>query len=62
MRAFAPRTAVAGSAIAESLNAAAPIMPARFRPSRQYAQVLVINRQPVRVIAPSGTPLREAES
>jgi protein ImuB len=49
MRAFAPRV---GITVAE----AAPELPRlclrRFRPPR-YAQVLVVNRQPVRVISPS---------
>jgi protein ImuB len=50
MRAFAPRVAHANTI------AAAPELPRlclrRFRPPR-YAQVLVVNRQPVRVISPS---------
>jgi protein ImuB len=50
MRAFAPRTSTG------VLEAAPPEVPRlclrRFRPPR-YAQVLVVNRQPVRVISPS---------
>ena len=49
MRAFAPRSAaVQGCVIAESPR----LCLRRFRPPR-YAQVIVVNRQPVRVASPS---------
>jgi protein ImuB len=53
MRSFAPRMST--GALAEAAPAELPrLCLRRFRPPR-YAQVLVVNRQPVRVISPSIT-------
>jgi protein ImuB len=50
MRGFAPRQDSGGVAVAE--RTVARLCLRRFRPPR-YAQVIVVNRQPVRVVSPS---------
>jgi protein ImuB len=52
MRGFAPRQAVAQNRIAVAEMKNARLCLRRFRPPR-YAQVIVVNRQPVRVVSPS---------
>src|SRR5580658_5480127 len=52
MRGFAPRPAVTQSRIAVAEMKDARLCLRRFRPPR-YAQVIVVNRQPVRVLSPS---------
>jgi protein ImuB len=52
MRGFAPRQAVAPYRIAVAEVKNARLCLRRFRPPR-YAQVIVVNRQPARVVSPS---------